>query len=359
MAQASPHEAVRSAALGRVHDVKSLSSVARKAAHPGTALEAAQRIADRAELLNVAVKTDHKDAGVAALVRAVESNEAGELRETLDLVAARAKRQNSVKKEGAGNVQALDETEAARRVAVDMAAASDGPGGPCRSDFAVRRERRAKNSLGDSAICSPATKSLICVDKISRAMPLVKPRTTGRGMNFTACPNPVTASSTRSTPAIIVTISSPGSPCAAMMPATMTTNAPVGPPIWIRGSAKQRHQKAAEDSGVNAGLRRHAGGDAERYRQWQRHHADRDAGDEICGERALIGCGKRIEQRWSPVAPGNGYGRALQRATFRFHTRSSRPMMAASRAPSPKNTMRLAGASPVSSVVTTRESTRR
>ena len=36
------------------------------------------------------------------------------------------------------------------------------------------------------------------------------------------------------TPAIIVTISSPDSPCCAMMPATITTNAPVGPPIWMR-----------------------------------------------------------------------------------------------------------------------------
>ncbi len=116
--QASPHDTVRTAALGRVHDVKALSSVARKAAHAGTALEAALRIADRAELLNVAVKTDHKDAGVAALERAVESNEAGELRQTLDLVAARAKNK-SVSKRARAMMQALDEAQAARRVALE------------------------------------------------------------------------------------------------------------------------------------------------------------------------------------------------------------------------------------------------
>ena len=118
VAQASPFDTVRTAALGRVHDVKALGSIARKGAHPGTALEAAQRIADRAELLNVAVKTDHKDAGVAALERAVESNEAGELRETLDLVAARAKNK-SVSKRARAMMQALDEAQAARRVALE------------------------------------------------------------------------------------------------------------------------------------------------------------------------------------------------------------------------------------------------
>ena len=129
VAQAVPQAAVRAAALERVQDVKALSSIARKAAHPGTALDAAQRIADRAELLNVAVKTDHKDAGVAALERAVESNEAGELRETLDLVAARAKNK-SVSKRARAMMQALDEAQAARRVALEaVAAAGGGPGG--------------------------------------------------------------------------------------------------------------------------------------------------------------------------------------------------------------------------------------
>ena len=50
--------------------MKSLSSVARHAADPRTAALAAERIQDPAELLNVATKTEHKDAGVSALERA-------------------------------------------------------------------------------------------------------------------------------------------------------------------------------------------------------------------------------------------------------------------------------------------------
>ena len=57
---------------------------------------------------------------------------------------------------------------------------------------------------------------------------------TGRGMYFTAVPSPVTAINMRITPAIIVTIRRPETPWAAMMPATITTNAPVGPPICTR-----------------------------------------------------------------------------------------------------------------------------
>ncbi len=72
---------------------------------------------------------------------------------------------------------------------------------------------------------------MIWVEAISKAMPLVKPRTTGLGMNLIAWPRPVTARNSSMTPAIIVTISRPDRPCAAMMPATITTNAPVGPPI--------------------------------------------------------------------------------------------------------------------------------
>ena len=49
---------------------KALSSVARHAARSADGARRGARIADPAELLNVALKTDHKDAGVAALERA-------------------------------------------------------------------------------------------------------------------------------------------------------------------------------------------------------------------------------------------------------------------------------------------------
>ena len=69
---------------------------------------------------------------------------------------------------------------------------------------------------------------------ISTAIPLVKPTTTGRGMNWTAAPMPVTPSTTSRTPAIMVHMKSPSTPCSATMAATTTTKAPVGPPIWQR-----------------------------------------------------------------------------------------------------------------------------
>ena len=119
VARLSPFDTVRTAALGRVHDVKALGSVARNAAHGSTALDAVARIADRAELLSVAVRTDHKDAGIAALERAVQASESGsELHETLDMVATRAKNK-SVAKRARAMAQAIEETEAARRIALE------------------------------------------------------------------------------------------------------------------------------------------------------------------------------------------------------------------------------------------------
>jgi hypothetical protein len=67
IAKSSPHDTIRTAALARVHDVKALGSVARHALDQQTALEAVGRIADPAELLNVALKTDHKEAAILAL----------------------------------------------------------------------------------------------------------------------------------------------------------------------------------------------------------------------------------------------------------------------------------------------------
>ena len=64
-----------------------------------------------------------------------------------------------------------------------------------------------------------------------------------------------------------------------MMPATMTTKAPVGPPIWMREPPSSETMKSADDRRVDARLRRDAGGDAEGHRQRQRDDADGQAGD--------------------------------------------------------------------------------
>ncbi len=119
VARSSPHDTVRAAALGRIHDVKLLSGVARHASDAQTAADAVARLADGAELLNVAFKTDHKDAGVAALERALEAGGAGtDARETLEAVANRAK-SKGVAKRARALAQAMDEAEAARRVALE------------------------------------------------------------------------------------------------------------------------------------------------------------------------------------------------------------------------------------------------
>jgi Domain of Unknown Function (DUF349) len=119
VAKLSPHDTVRTAALGRVHDARMLGSVARNAAHGSTALEAVARIADRGELCNVALKTDHKDAGIAALERAADASEPGdESREMLEAAASRAKNK-SVSKRARAMIQAIEETEAARRAELE------------------------------------------------------------------------------------------------------------------------------------------------------------------------------------------------------------------------------------------------
>src|SRR6266849_5222688 len=91
---------------------------------------------------------------------------------------------------------------------------------------------RERNSPGTLSIFNPK-KSLSCVLAIMTAIPFVKPTTTGRGMNLTAVPKPVTPRISRRIPAIKVDINSPSTPYFAMMPKTTTTNAPVGPPIWV------------------------------------------------------------------------------------------------------------------------------
>jgi hypothetical protein len=62
--------------------------------------------------------------------------------------------------------------------------------------------------------------------------------TTDRGMKRTALPMPVTPSPTSSRPAISVHMNRPSTPWTATIPETMTTKAPVGPPICTRDPPK-------------------------------------------------------------------------------------------------------------------------
>jgi hypothetical protein len=116
VAKSSPIDSVRAAAVGRLTDSKSLSSVARHAADPRTAALASDRIEEPAELLNVAVKTEHKDAGISALERAVGL--ATTDRATLDGLADRAK-SKAVAKRARAMVQAMDDAEAEKKAALE------------------------------------------------------------------------------------------------------------------------------------------------------------------------------------------------------------------------------------------------
>ena len=89
---------------------------------------------------------------------------------------------------------------------------------------------RPRKSPGTLSICNPR-KSFTWVLAMRRAIPLVKPTTTGRGMNLTADPSPVAPRATSITPAIRVQTNRPLTPNFATMPATTTTKAPVGPLI--------------------------------------------------------------------------------------------------------------------------------
>jgi len=160
VAKGSPHDTVRTAALGRVHDTRLLGNVARTAADPQTALDAVARIGDRAELVNVATRTEHKDAGLAALERAAETTAGGgELRELAETVATRAKHK-AIAKRARAMMQAIEDAEAARRLALDawqqkvagtlarVEALAAAPAGPRTGDALAEAEA---DSLGISA----------------------------------------------------------------------------------------------------------------------------------------------------------------------------------------------------------------
>ena len=115
MVRTSPLDAIRLEAIGRVSDVKALSSIARQATDPRVAALATERVQDRAELLNIAAKTEHKEAGVSALERAMEM---AIDREVLDGLATRAKNK-SVNRRARTMLQALEDAETARREALE------------------------------------------------------------------------------------------------------------------------------------------------------------------------------------------------------------------------------------------------
>ena len=84
VARASTSEAVRQSIVDLLEDQKALGSMSRHASDNRTRLRALARVADPEELLNVALKSEHTDAAVAALERIEDS-------EALGAIAQRAR----------------------------------------------------------------------------------------------------------------------------------------------------------------------------------------------------------------------------------------------------------------------------
>lgn len=123
IAKTSPHASARSAALARVNDARALGSIARQAKDESTARAAFDRVISlgdsketRDELLNIALKSDHKDLALAAFDRLVET--ASPDRAQLETIETRAS-QKPVAKRARTLMQQMDDAEAARRAAAE------------------------------------------------------------------------------------------------------------------------------------------------------------------------------------------------------------------------------------------------
>ena len=123
IAKTSPHAAARAAALARVSDTRAFGSIARSAKDESTARAAFDRLTSSAgakdlgdELLNIALKSDHKDLALAAFDKLVEV--AVPDRAQLEMIETRAS-QKPVQKRARTLMQQMDDAEAARRAAAE------------------------------------------------------------------------------------------------------------------------------------------------------------------------------------------------------------------------------------------------
>jgi hypothetical protein len=72
-------------------------------------------------------------------------------------------------------------------------------------------------------------------------------------------------------------------------------------------AAEQGDERAGDDGGVDAVLRRHADGDGQRHGQRQGDDADDDAGDQVGGEVApTVAAAQRLAQRQARLRPELG-----------------------------------------------------
>ncbi len=90
------------------------------------------------------------------------------------------------------------------------------------------------------------------------------------------------------TPAIIVHMNRPATPCWATMPGDDDDEGTGRAADLDARSAERRDDEAGDDRAVDAGLRREARGDGEGHGERQRDQPDGDPGDEIVAEGGAV-----------------------------------------------------------------------
>ena len=155
---------------------------------------------------------------------------------------------------------------------------------PCPHAAASTLQRGRGTPRARSGVCRPK-KSRICVLAMRTPMPLVKPITTGRGMNFTAVPRPVTpeqdqddAGHQRAHEQAVEAVGRDD--------ARDDDDERAGRPADLHPrAAERRDDETGDDRAVDAVLRRQPRRDGEGHGQRERDQADGDAGEEVAAER--------------------------------------------------------------------------
>ena len=151
---------------------------------------------------------------------------------------------------------------------------------------AISSFMRGRNSLGTAPVRRPK-KSLICVEAMRIAMPLVNPMTTGRGMKRTAEPRPVSPMSQQDD-AGHERDHGKAAHAEAGDDAGDDDDERAGGSADLGARAAQGgDEKSGDDGGVKAGLRRDARGDAEGHGKRQSDQAHGDAGKQVVQEHLL------------------------------------------------------------------------
>ena len=138
-------------------------------------------------------------------------------------------------------------------------------------------------------------------------MPFVKPTTTGRGMNCTAVPSPVTPAATSSTPAIIVHMNRPVDAVLGDDAADDHHERAGRAADLVARAAERRDQEAGDDRAVDARLRLQPGRDRESHGQRERDQPDGDAGDQVHGKHPA-GVAAQVEEKFRSPVVHAGFG---------------------------------------------------